>query len=98
LAPNLLVLLEGIENHNILLLTKPMETFDAMFVNRITTIFSIDLLFAVLVFFVWSYFEAKRLRIPKIWKYWLFTMLFGLAGGFPLFLWAREKYLGTRIN
>ena len=42
---------------------------------------------------IWSHFEAKRLHLPKVWKYWLLTMFFGLAGGFPLFLWAREKHL-----
>lgn len=93
LAPSFLVLLESVENHNILLWTKPTETFDALFVNRISTIFGIDLFFAVLVFFIWSHFEGRRLRMKKVWMYWLLILLFGLAGGFPLFLWARQKYL-----
>lgn len=92
-VPNFLVLLESVENKNILLWSKPLETFDALFVNRISTIFGIDLLIAVVVFFVWSHFEAKRLEVPKVWKYWLLTMFFGLAGAFPLFLWARQKRL-----
>ena len=93
LAPNLLMLLETIENKNILLWTKPSETITALFVNRISTIFAIDLLFAVFVFFIWLMIEGKRLNMRNTWKYIVFTLLFGLAGTFPLFLWAREKYL-----
>ena len=93
LAANALVLLESYENHNILLWTKPSETIAGLFANRISTIFSIDLFWAVLVFFIWSFREARRLGIRKVWLFWLLTLLFGLAGTFPLFLWNREKYL-----
>jgi hypothetical protein len=96
LSANLLVLLESFENKNILLWTKPDETIAGLFANRISTIFAIDLLFVVLVFFVWSFIEAKRLGIKKIWLYWLLTLLFGLAGTLPLFLWAREKHLSLK--
>jgi len=92
-VPNFLVLLESVENKNILLWSKPIETFDALFINRISTIFGIDLLIVVLVFFIWSHFESKRLQIPQVWKYWLLALLFGLAGAFPLFLRARQKQL-----
>ena len=94
LVTNGLMLLETVENHNILLWTKPSETIAGLFANRISTIFGIDLLIAVFVFFIWSFREAKRLGMRRAWKYWLLTLLFGLAGTFPLFLWAREKYLG----
>ncbi len=93
LGPNLLMLLESYENKNILLWTKPDETIAGLFVNRISTIFALDLLFGVLVFFIWAFFETKRLGMKRYWLYVLLTMLFGLAGTFPLFLWAREKYL-----
>ncbi|MEZ4953386.1 MAG: DUF2834 domain-containing protein [Saprospiraceae bacterium] len=93
LVPNLLMLLESIENKNILLWTKPSDTITALFINRISTIFAIDLLWAVLVFFIWLTIEGKKLGMKNTWKYILFTLLFGLAGTFPLFLWAREKYL-----
>lgn len=93
---NLLVLLESFENKNILLWTKPDETIAGLFANRISTIFTIDLLFVVLVFFVWSFAEAKRLGMKKFWLYWLLTLLFGLAGTLPLFLWAREKHISQK--
>ena len=98
LAPNVLTLLETIENKNILLWTKPDETITALFINRISTIFAIDLFWAVLVFFIWLVVESKRLGMKNTWKYFLLTMLFGLAGTFPLFLWAREKYLNKNEN
>jgi hypothetical protein len=93
LAANLLVLLESIENHNILLWTRPSETIAGLFANRISTIFAIDLFIAVLVFFIWSYAESKRVGMKKVWLYWVLTMLFGLADTLPLFLWVREKHL-----
>lgn len=91
LLPNALVLLESIETGNILLYAKPLDTINAMFVNRISTIFAIDLLFTVLVFFGWSYQESKQYGIRQVYGIWLLTLLFGLAGGFPLFLYLREK-------
>ncbi|HBH06944.1 MAG TPA: hypothetical protein DDX92_10135 [Flavobacteriales bacterium] len=93
IAPTILVLMESIETGNILLYLNPLATIEGMFSNRISTIFMIDLLFAVLVFFIWSYSEAKRLQITRIWVVWILTMLFGIAGGFPLFLYLREDKL-----
>ncbi len=93
LSTNLLVLLESFENKNILLLTNLDETIAALFSNRISTIFAIDFLFVVLVFFVWTFVETRRLGMKKVWLYWVLTILFGLAGTLPLFLLAREKQL-----
>ena len=62
-----------------------------MFATRISTIFMIDLLFVVAVFFIWSYQESKIYAIPRVWQVWILTMLLGLGGGFPLFLYLREK-------
>lgn len=89
--PNIFVYMESVETGNILLYANPTATIDGMFSNRISTIFMIDLLFAVLVFFIWSYSESKRLGIKKYPLVWILTMLLGLAGGFPLFLYLREK-------
>lgn len=91
LIPNYFVLLESIETGNILLYADPVSTFSNMFANRISSIFAIDLLLAVVIFFIWSYFESKKLQIKNVGYVWLITMLFGLAAGFPLFLYLREK-------
>ena len=95
-APNILVTVESFETGNYLLYTNLIATMESMFANRISSIFAIDLLFAILVFFIWSYHDAQRLNIKKVWQVWLLTMLFGLAGGLPLFLYWREKR--SKIN
>ena len=89
-APNILVLAETLDNGNILLWTDLSATFSGMFENRISTIFMIDLLFAVLVFFIWTFNESKIIGIKKMWTTWILTLLLGLAGGLPLFLYFRE--------
>lgn len=95
IAPNILVAIESIETGNIMLYARPLETIEAMFSNRISTIFIIDLLFAVGVFMVWTYVEARKHKVKNIFLIWLLTMLFGLAGGFPLFLYLREKAIDS---
>ena len=92
-AANTLVVLESVQAGNILLWTKPLDTMSAMYANRISTIFAIDLFLVVFVAFVWMYDEAKRVRVERVWIYWLLTMLFGLAGTFPLFLYVRARAL-----
>jgi len=91
LAPNTLVFIESIETGNILLYAQIGRTFEEMFANRISTIFSIDLLVVTFFFFIWSFYEAKRLAMKLPLVVWLGTMLFGLAFGFPLFLYLKEK-------
>lgn len=91
IAPSILVLLESVETGNILLYTNPMATIEGMFANRISTIFMIDLLFTVFVFFLWTYFDSKKNGVKNIWAVWILTMLFGLAGGFPFYLYLKEK-------
>lgn len=90
-APFILVFSESIETGNILLYTNPMATVEGMFANRISSIFMIDLLFSVLVFFVWTYNDGKRHGIKGIQLVWVLTMLLGLAGGFPFYLYLKEK-------
>ena len=90
-AANSLVVLESVQTGNILLWTHPLQTMAGMYANRISTIFAIDLLFVVVVAFVWMYDEASRVRLERVWPYWLLTLLFGLAGTFPLFLYARTR-------
>ncbi len=96
IIPSILVFIESMETGNILLYTDLKATFSGMFANRISTIFMIDLLFAVLIFFIWSYQESKQHGIKGLYLVWLLTMMFGLAGGFPLFLFLRETNFEDR--
>ncbi|MEM1219027.1 MAG: DUF2834 domain-containing protein [Bacteroidota bacterium] len=89
LLPSYWVLLESIETGNWFLYMDPMHTMEQMFANRISSIFGLDLLYGVLVFFVWSYFDAKEQGVKRVWIVWLLTMVFGLAGGFPYYLYLR---------
>lgn len=66
LAPKILVVQESIETGNILLYTHVADTFNSMFANRISSIFTIDLLFAVLVFLVWSFFDAQKSQVRNL--------------------------------
>ncbi len=90
IAPNILVYMVSVETGNILLLLNPSATVAGMFANQISAAFIVDLLVVVLVFFIWSYSEAKRYKIKRVWIYWLLTLLFGMAGAFPLFLYTIE--------
>ena len=91
IAPSILVSIESLDTGNLLLFTNPAATIEGMFANRISTIFMIDLLFTVLVFFVWTYIDSKKSGVKNIGWVWVLTMLLGLAGGFPLYLYLKEK-------
>ena len=97
-APSVLVFIESVETGNILLYANPFVTMEGMFANRISTIFMIDLLFAVLVFFTWTYSDGKKYKVKSIGLVWLLTMLFGLAGGFPLYLYLKEKTIANKTD
>jgi hypothetical protein len=96
IVPTIFVSIESFETGNILLYTNPLATINGMFANRISTIFMIDLLMVVMVFFIWSYSESKKYEIKRIGVVWLLTMLFGLAGGLPLFLYLKEKTVANK--
>ena len=90
ILPNIFVLKESVETGNILLYTYPINTFQQMFANNVSSAFAIDLFFVVALFLIWSYQEAKKHKMKTPWLVWVFTFAFGLAGGLPLFLYWRE--------
>ena len=90
ILPNIWVMKVTVETGNLLFWWDVPTTFSQMFANDIATAFMVDLLFVVLVFFFWSYHQAKKHQIKYLGLTWLLTMLFGIAGGFPLFLYLKE--------
>ena len=88
--PNIWVAKISIQSGNFLLWWNIKSTFGDMFANDVSTAFAVDLLWVVVVFFTWSYYQAKKFNIKQLYMVWVFTMLFGLAGGFPLFLYLKE--------
>ncbi len=91
IVPNVFALTETFDTGNVLLWLDPKSTLQAMFMNNITSAFISDLLFVVLVFFIWTYQQALRYRMKNVYVVWLLTLLFGMAGTFPLFLYMREE-------
>ena len=93
-APNILVTKVGIETGNFLLYSDIPATISGMFANDISSAFVVDLLVTVVVFFFWTHAESRRLGMNAPWLIWVLTMLFGLSGTLPLFLYQREAFLG----
>lgn len=91
IVPNIWVMQESIDTGNILLWLHPAATLEGMFANRISTAFIVDLLIVVWIFFIWSYFQAKQAGVKNVWIIWVLTLLFGMAGPFPLFLYIVER-------
>ena len=91
IAPNILVFNESVETGNILLWLDPQATMNGMFGNRIAAAFVTDLLCVVLAALIWIVYESKRLGMKNSWLYVVLTLLFGIAGPLPLFLYQREK-------
>ena len=91
IVPNIFAIQETLASGNILLWTDPLATMQGMFANRIASAFVADLLIVVMVFFVWSFYEAKKYQFKNLWVIWILTMLFGLSGTLPLFLYLIEN-------
>ena len=98
LAAGVPMLLESARSGNLLFWTDPQRTTAELFVNLTSTAFALDLLVVVLVALVWITREARRLGIQRVWAFWVLTLLFGLGGTLPLFLYVRERRLGPRAE
>lgn len=96
ILPNIFVAKVSLETGNILLWTDIPTTFKSMFANNIAAAFMTDLLYVVLVFLFWSYQEAKEHHISKYWWTWVLTFVFGIAGGFPLFLYLKQQTIEAK--
>ncbi len=96
ILPNIFVVMESLNTGNILLYRFPVDTFNGMFANNISSAFMVDLLFIVVLFLVWSFRESKKHRIKHVMLIWVYTFAFGIAGGLPLFLFFREKSIEVK--
>lgn len=50
-----------------------------------------DLVITSVVFWIWSFGEAKRLAMSRWWIYPVVNLAIGLSCALPLFLYVREK-------
>ena len=88
------MILESIRSGNILFWTKPQLTVAELFANLTSTSFALDAMAVAIVMLIFMTREAHRMRIPRVWIYWVLTLLFGVSGTLPLFLAVRERRLG----
>jgi len=95
LAPGVPMVVESARSSNVLFWTDPQRTTSELFVNLTTTAFALDLAAVVIVALLWITREARRVGVGHVWAFWVLTMLFGLGGTLPLFLYARERRLQT---
>jgi hypothetical protein len=94
-APGVPMLVESARSGNLLFWTDPQRTAAELFANLTSTAFALDLFAVVLVALIWITREARRLGIGHVWVFWALTLLFGIGGTLPLFLYARERRLGA---
>jgi hypothetical protein len=84
------MLLESAQSGNLLFWTDPARTTGELFANLTSTAFALDLAAVVVAALTWITREARRLAIPRVWLFWALTLVFGLGGTLPLFLYVRE--------
>jgi hypothetical protein len=89
--PNYFVLQEGLASGNWLLWLDPALTLSESFANLTSTVFISDLLWVVLVYVIWILVDAPKVGVKRPWVLIILTMLFGLAGTFPLYLYLRNQ-------
>jgi hypothetical protein len=63
---------------------------DQLFVNRVSSLFALDLFVTATVFIVFAMYEGLKLNIKHLWIPFISTFLVGASLGFPLFLYLRE--------
>ena len=66
--------------------------FSSIFTNQVTSSVAADLLISALAFFVFVFFEGKRLSMKRLWVFIPATLFIGLSFGLPLFLYFRAKH------
>ena len=88
-------IMETMESGNILFWTQPMRTMSELFANKTSTAFALDAMAAAVVLCIWMVSESRRIGLKSSWRFVVLTLLFGLGGTVPLFLWFRERALAA---
>jgi uncharacterized protein DUF2834 len=95
-VPGTPMLIESVTTGNILFWTDPARTMTELFATRTSTAFGLDAIMAALAACVWFVHESRRIGQRGAWRFIVLTLLFGLGGPLPLFLWFRERTLIAR--
>ncbi len=70
----------------------------SLFANGAAGGFSADVLISMLVFWVWSFIDAKRHHISRWWLVLPASFLVGLSLALPLYLYMREVVISAPSN
>ncbi len=65
--------------------------FTSIFANNVASAVAGDLVVSALVFFVFVFFEGRRMGLKHLWVYIPATLFIGLSFGLPLFLYHRAR-------
>lgn len=69
-----------------------------LFVNRVSTLFALDLFITATVYIVFALHEGLKLKVKHLWIPLIATGLVGASLGFPLFLYLREIALEKKYG
>ena len=58
----------------------------------------IDLTISAIVFWIFMFIEANRLKMKNAWVYVLASLLIGMSFALPLFLYFRERKIESRVT
>ena len=58
--------------------------------------FAADVLWATLVFWIWTYFDSKEHQLPRWWLAFLLGAMVGLSVALPIYLLMREQVFAAR--
>ena len=70
--------------------------FGFLFVNAYSASFTADLVFSIIVFWIFVILETQRLKMKNSWLYILASLTVGLSFSLPLFLFFRERQLEAK--
>jgi hypothetical protein len=70
-----------------------LQFWQDVLVNPSSRFVTADILFLMLAVFFWMVLEARRLQMPLVWGYIVFSILIGPSIGLPLFMIHRELRL-----
>ena len=65
--------------------------FTSIFANHVSSAVAGDLLVSGVVFFIFLFYEGRRLNMKNLWLFVPATLFVGLSFGLPLFLYFRAK-------
>ncbi len=72
--------------------------FEQLFVNRISSFFTMALIVSSLVLWAFVFWEGSRLGMKNLWVYIASNLVVGVSLGLPLFLLMRQRQLEEYVD